>query len=388
MQGNREIKVTPVFKENWKALCNSEKRFICNEGGSRSGKTYSIMQMLIIYCSNNNGITVTVCSHSLPHLKRGALRDFLEIMNKWGMYRESCHNKTDQIYTFPKTGSYIEFIGLEDEGKARGPGRDILFCNEANLIKKSVFDQLNMRTRWKVITDLNPSDFSCWAYQIADSNEAVKIVSTYQNNITNLPPSQIAVIEGYKETDQMMWNVFGLGKRGASKEQIYTHWKYAVEWPESKGSMYYGLDFGYNVPTALVQIVEYDGEVYVRELIYKTKLTTSDLIAEMNALNLERGEIFCDAAEPKTIEEIHRAGFNAKPSDKDVTEGIRKVKGVKLLIDRSSENLIRELHGYKWKLDKNENPIDEPVKENDHAVDAMRYAIYTRSKSFKFKVIT
>ena len=160
MTATRLIKRSPIYKRNQNALLHSGKRYICNEGGARSGKTYSIIQLLIGVAENWKNMAITVCSHSLPHLKRGALRDFLEIMDRWGLYDEQAHNHTDQVYNFP-TGSYIEFIGLEDPGKARGPGRDILFVNEANLISKALFDQLDMRTRKKVIIDLNPSDFDC-----------------------------------------------------------------------------------------------------------------------------------------------------------------------------------------------------------------------------------
>ena len=330
---NLSIQKTRIYKANQQALLYSGKRYVCDEGGARSGKTYSIIQMLIGIAETWKGISITVCSHSLPHLKRGALRDFLEIMSKWGLYNENSHNHTDQVYHFP-SGSYIEFIGLEDPSKARGPGRDILFINEANLISKALFDQLDMRTGKKVIIDLNPADFDCWCYKLADGEDAVKIHSTYKDN-PYLPQAQIRVIESYKDADDMMWQVFGLGLRGTSKEQIYTHWKLTDSIPE--GQVFYGLDFGYNVASALIRITIADGVAYVKEMLYKTRLTTSDLITELQNLALKRtDEIFCDAAEPKTIEELYRAGFNVKPADKDVTEGIRKVKSYPLFIEKNS----------------------------------------------------
>ena len=372
-----DVKLTIPASDTVEALLNSPKRYIVNEGGARSGKTYGTMQLLIYYAMNNPGTKITVVSHSLPHLKKGALRDFLDIMDSWKIYNEANHNKTDNVYHFGTI--YIEFFGLEDAGKARGPGRDILFINEANLISKALFDQLDMRTRWKVMIDLNPADFDCWCYSLADGKEAVKIHSTYKDN-PYLPQAQIRVIESYKDADEMMWQVFGLGLRGTSKEQIYTHWKLTDSIPE--GQVFYGLDFGYNVQTALVRITIADGVAYVKEMLYKTRLTTSDLITELQNLALKRtDEIFCDAAEPKTIEELYRAGFNVKPADKDVTEGIRKVKSYPLFIEKNSTNIIAEIKKYKWKVDKNEVVLDEPEKENDHAMDAMRYAIFTKSKT-------
>lgn len=334
------------------------------------------MQILIVYCHQFAGTRVTVCSHSLPHLKRGSLRDFLVIMQDWNLYSEKDHNKTEQLYQFAN-GSYIEFFGLEEGDRARGAGRDILFVNEANLVKKSVFDQLNMRTTKKVIIDLNPSDFDCWCYAVADGPNAVKIVSTYKDNAKNLTPEQIGVIESYKDADPLMWQVFGLGQRGTSAEQIYTHWRVCDQLP-GKGEVFYGLDFGYNVPSALVKCEYFEGAIYAEELLYQPKLTTNDLCEVIKPMHLEYGEIFCDAAEPKTIEELYRMGLNVKPADKDVTEGIRKVKSMPLFVTANSKNLRSELGSYKWKLDKDDNVLDEPVKMNDHACDALRYAVFTK----------
>jgi phage terminase large subunit len=378
MSLEKRIPAAKLYQDNIEAL-SQDKRYIVNEGGSRSGKSYSIMQVLITWAINNPGTRITTCSNSLPHLKRGALRDFEIIIKEMGWYFDDWHNKTDNVYHFPN-GSYIEFFGLEDGNKARGAGRDILFLNEGNLVNKSVFDQLDMRTQHKVLIDLNPSDFDVWCYQIADSQDAIKIHSTYLDN-PFLPEFQVRVIERYKEADPFMWQVFGLGLRGASAEQVYTHYKLCDEMP-GKGMIWYGCDFGYNVPSAIVKVELYEGCIYVDEQLYRTKLTTNDLIIELKRLNIgEYDEIYADAAEPKTIEEIFRAGYNIMPADKDVTEGIRKVKAMPLYITERSINLRKEFSSYKWKKDKNEEILDEPIKENDHLCDALRYAVFTRLKS-------
>jgi phage terminase large subunit len=372
----KRIKGTRAGELTANALLNSGKRYICHEGGARSGKTYGIMQVLIWYANKFPITKISVVSHSLPHLKKGALRDFLEIMGVWEWYSEEEHNMSDNLYQFDN-GSYIEFFGLEDASKARGPGRNILFVNEANLITKQAFDQLDMRTTDKVITDLNPADFDCWAYTIADGPDAIKIHSTYLDN-TYLSELQKRVIESYRDTDPMMWKVFGLGERGASEGLIYTHYQLIDSIPQ--GEVVYGLDFGFNVPSALVRVTFDDGAVYVKEMLYEHKLTTNDLVDRLKELGISGyDEIFCDAAEPKTIEELYRSGFNAKPADKDVTEGIRKVKSQRLFIN--GENLHKELKGYKWKEDKDGKILDEPVKMNDHLCDAMRYAIFTKLKN-------
>lgn len=372
------VKATRPTSNTIQALLHSGKRYICHEGGARSGKTFGILQALIYWADSHPMTKISVVSHSLPHLKRGAFRDFIDIMNAWEWYDESQHNKTDQIYTFDNK-SYIEFVGLEDPGRARGPARDILFVNEANLISKQLFDQLDMRTTFKVITDLNPADFDCYAYHVADGDNAVKVRSTFTDN-PYLSDMQRGVIESYKDADPMMWKVYGLGERGASQEQIYTHWRVTDQMPD--GETFYGLDFGYRNPTAIVKVLLYDSQLFVKELLYQSNLTTNDLTDVMKGLGiLQYDDIFCDAAEPKSIEELYRCGWNVKPADKDVYAGIMKVKSHPLFIHQSSHNLISELKSYKWKVDKDGIVIDkEPVKMHDHAVDAMRYAIFTKLK--------
>jgi phage terminase large subunit len=373
-----EVRLTIPATKTVEALLHSEKRYIVNEGGARSGKTFGTMQGLI-YLAHTSNTKITVVSHSLPHLKKGAMRDFLDIMDNWGWYDEKDHNKTDNVYHF-ENGSYIEFFGLEEPGKAKGPGRDILFINEANHVDKRVFDQLKIRTRGKIILDLNPSDFDCWVYEIADSERALRIHSTYKDN-PYLPDEQVQEIESLKLADEFLWEVYGLGLRGKSKDTIYTHWRLSDSIPE--GQVFYGLDFGFNVPTALVRVTLHEGAAYVKQVLYKTRLTTSDLVDELKSLAIRHEEIFCDAAEPKTIEEIYRAGFNVKPADKDVTEGIRKVKSLPLYIQKDSLDIIAEIKKYKWMVDKNEKVLDEPDKAagHDHAMDAMRYAIFTKLKT-------
>lgn len=371
---NLQIKVTQVFKRNWEAYNSPDCSIICNEGGSRSGKTYSIIQLLIGIAHNEPGKRISIVSHSLPHIKRGALRDFKIIMHGMDIWDDNQWSATNFIYTF-ENGSYIELFGLEDESKARGPGRDILFVNEANLIKKTLFDQLAMRTTGKIFTDWNPADFNSWVYELADAPGSAKIHSTYQDNIKNLSPLQVQYIESYKNLpDDFMWKVYGLGLRGAAKELIYTHWKVVKELP-GKGDIIYGLDFGYTAPCAMVKVEIYDNCLYVQELLYRSGMTVSDLAQYLKTLDLGRSPIYADAAEPKSIEEVKRYGFNVHPADKDVWAGILKVKSMPLYL--IGDNLHNEAGSYKWKKDKNDNVLEEPVKMHDHLMDALRYAVFT-----------
>ena len=359
---------------------------IANQGSTRSGKTYSIAQLLALYIPHKEKVSISIVSPSLPHLKRGARRDVLEILEKAELYSDDAFNKTDNIYNFPN-GSYIEFFGAEDAGKVRGPGRDILYINEANLLSQSIYQQLAFRTRKTIFLDFNPVDESSWVYDVADKDGNLLIHSTYKDN-PFLPREQVNEIESLKEADANLWKVYGLGERGTSQEIIYTHWKQG-EFPEGC-EVVYGLDFGYSVPTALVKVGFKEGKTYVEEMIYQTKLTTNDLAERLKDLGLSSYvEIFCDNAEPKTIEELTRAGFNAKPAAKDVYAGIQKVKSQPLIISPSSVNLIKEIRSYRWKVDKDGkiHQNEEPVKMWDHLCDAMRYAIYTKLNKPRFEVL-
>ena len=331
--------------------------------------------MIFIALSETKAISMV--SPSLPHLKKGSRRDFLEILNNLGIYDDRNFNMTDQIYTFPETGSYIEFFGAEDGSKVRGPSRDILYINEANLVPFNTYTQLALRTKETIFIDFNPADDFSWVYDVSDKPENKLIISTYLNN-PNLTREQITEIESLRDVNINLWKVFGLGERGSSSETIYTHWKLCHHLP-GKGEVFYGQDFGYNVQSGLVQCEVWENVVYVKQLIYETKLTTNDLVEKYKELNISSfAEIFCDAAEPKTIEELFRAGYNAKPADKDVLEGIRKVKATELRFCSDSTDLIKEVKNYKWKIDKNDKVLDEPIKFNDHLCDAMRYAIFTK----------
>jgi phage terminase large subunit len=378
-----KIKATPVFYANKKAYEDGYP-VICNEGGSRSSKSYSVVQLLIHIALSNPNTRISMVSHSLPHIKRGVYRDFKNILEQWNIWDEKDFRYTDFIYTF-KNGSYIELFGLEDPDKAKGPARDILFVNEANLITKALFDQLLIRTTGQTFLDWNPADFISWVYEVADNPKNKRIHSTYLNNISNLSDSQVRNIEQYKDlSDDFMWKVYGLGQRGSAKEIIYTQWKQYDEAPD--GDVFYGLDFGYVHPAALIKVTHHEGQNYFEEIVYQSGLTLSDLSRLIKEKLPERATIYADAAEPKSIEELYRQGFNIKPAQKDVWAGIVKMKSYPINLHYNSKNLRREFMSYKWKKDKNDNVIEEPVKANDDLMDACRYAVFTHLTKLKFEV--
>lgn len=341
-----------------------------------SGKTYNILIWFIVKLLQENDKTLTIVRQSLPSIKGTVLRDFIDILSKMGIYSEDNHNKTDQIYTL--NGNIIEFVSADQPQKIRGRARDYLFCNEANELSYEAWMQLIMRTESKTVIDYNPSDLSSWIYDnVIPRDDADFFITTFRDN-PFLPKELVAELERLKDADPNYWQIYGLGERGLSQDLIYTHYKTTETMPTG-GEVVYGVDFGYNNPSALVKVVFHDGVIYAEELLYESRLTTNDLVDKLKQLGLGRtDEIFCDAAEPKTIEELVRNGFNAKPANKDVTEGIRTIKGNPLVIHVDSINLLKEIKNYRWKTDRNGVKLDEPIKFNDHATDALRYAVFSK----------
>ena len=375
-----QLNHTIVFTKNMNAY-NKGIRFIINQGGTRSSKTYSIMQLLLFLCLTQKDLRVSVVRKTLPALKASAMIDFYDIMNEWKQYNIKNHNKTEQRYTF-NNGSSIEFIGIDKGQKVRGRKRDILYCNEANELTQDDFIQLNMRTNKAVFLDFNPSDNESWLYDLLKKDESCLIKSTYKDNIF-LEESLVEQIEDLINVDENYYKVYVLGERPIATTRIYTHFKSYDFFEEFKDSCY-GLDFGYNHPCALIES-SFDGnKVYVREIIYRSKLTTADLITLMNELGVDkRKHIYCDSARPEVIEEIKRAGYRASGSDKAVKAGIDKVKSMEVFIHSESVNLWKEFKLYSWKS-VNGVILDEPVKLNDDGMDAMRYSIHSHIKGNKF----
>lgn len=370
-----ELQVSPLFDR----IREQDKRIVVNQGGTRSGKTYSTLQYLIILALESRDKKIfSIVRKTFPSLKATVLKDFITILDELGLYNENDHNKSDHVYRL--NGCEFEFFSLDQPTKVRGRKRNILFINEANELHLEDWRQLSLRTTERIFIDFNPSDEYHWIYDdVITRNDCAFIKSTYKDN-PFLEQTIIDEIERLQQVDENYWRVYGLGERGVSQENIYTHYKEVNEIPT--GDNYaYGLDFGFNHPTVLTKATLIDGKAYVEEVIYEGKLTTSDLIAKMKQLIPNKSkEIFADAAEPKTIEEISRAGFNVKAADKDVTLGINKVKSTPLFILKDSVNLLREIRNYKWKVDKNGKTLDDPVKFNDDAMDSMRYVLFNFGK--------
>ena len=356
----------------------SKAKIQVHQGGTRSGKTYSILTALIELCHKNSGLVITICRKTFPALRATSMRDFFEILNREDIYNPDLHNKSDATYQL--WGNMVEFISIDQPQKVRGRKRDVLFINEANEINLEDWRQLLLRTTGKVLIDYNPSDEFHWIYdEVIPREDAAFFQTTYKDN-PFLPESVVMEIERFKEADENFWRVYGLGERGASQATVFTHWKEVDQIPNEFKPLNYGLDFGYtNDPTAIVQTFT-DGHGFaVDELCYATRLTNSDISKVLRDSGVSRSDvIICDSAEPKSIDEIHAHGFNthgARKGKDSVKNGIQFLHSRPLLVTARSVNVIKELRNYKWKEDKNGKQLNEPVDSFNHAIDAMRYAI-------------
>lgn len=379
-----KVQTTKVYE----ILSKSEKRVTVMQGGRGSGKTYNILIWFIVKLLSTPNKSLTICRMSMPAMKRSVMKDFIDILKQYNLYDEQRHMISDSSYTF-LNGSKVEFISADDGQRLRGSKRDYLYINESNEITKDVWLQLVMRTTDKIVIDYNPSDAFSYIYDhVITRSDADFYITTYLDN-PFLPQSQVDEIERLRDADENYWKVYGLGQKGSSENIIYTHYQLCDELP-NKGESFYGLDFGHTNPSVLIKVELYEGRLYVKQMVYQSKLITSELIDAMKDLNLDRwAEIFCDSAAPALIEEIRRAGFNVKTSKKDVLLGINKVKSYPLFVCKTSSDLLKEFKMYKWKEDKDGKAFDEPVKLFDHGLDAMRYAVYTKlsKPTVKFGII-
>lgn len=367
-------------------LVRSDKRITVEQGGTRSGKTYNILLWIIFfYTDRNKGKVITICRKSFPSLRASVMRDFFEILKQHGLYFEELHNRSNHEYYL--NGNLVEFISLDQPQKIRGRKRNLLYINEANELFYEDWQQLIFRTDGKVILDYNPSDAFHWIYdRVIPRDDCDFYQTTYKDN-KFLDPTIIAEIERLRDTDEDYWRVYGLGERGLSRATIFQFGTNDI--PESASLLAYGMDFGFtNDPTTLVAAYEHNGGLYLDELVYRTGMTNNDIANVFSSLSIDRrSEVYADSAEPKSIEELYRRGFNVKPTIKgadSVNAGIDIMKRYKLYVTPRSSNLRKEMENYKWTEDKNGNLLNKPVDAFNHAIDAARYAIFNKKSNPNF----
>lgn len=365
------MKFTSVFWKN----CRSKVRVVINQGGTSSSKTYSILQLLIVIAQNKPGVLISVVAETLPQLKRGAIKDFLSIMTNANLYHDNLWNKSDYTFKF-HNGSQIEFFSADNGAKVRGARRDYLFINECNNVPYHVYDQLEVRTKVRCYLDFNPVS-SFWVHEkVMPVAQYEFIKSTYKDN-EHLDERIVKAIEA-RQVDAAWWRVYGLGEVGVIDGIVFPELKIVPEFPEQCKWVAYGLDFGFtNDPSSLIKVGFKSGELFQHQLIYERGLTNSDLSKRFREANLQRGEIIADSAEPKSIEELRRMGWNVKGAYKgkdSVNNGIDLLKRYPMNITASSVDLIDEYRNYTWKKDRaTERWLNEPVDKFNHGIDAVRY---------------
>jgi len=366
-----------IFQETtaFRKINTLKKRIRVIQGGTSASKTISILLYLIAYAQTDTTPTLTsIVSESIPHLKRGAIRDFKNILQAHNYWKEDNWNATDSIYTF-ETGSKIEFFSTDNADKLRGARRDRLFINEANNVPFEAFEQLEVRTKEFVIIDYNPT-VEFWAHieLVQKRSDVDFLILTYKDN-EGLSEEIIRSIEQRKNR-KGWWQVYGLGLLGEVEGKIYKDWNIIETIPHEARLERRGLDFGYtNDPTAIIDIYYYNGGYILDEILYR-KGQSNKQIADVIIATEKDCLVVADSAEPKSIDEIKLYGVNILPAVKgpgSVSTGISFVQSQKISVTKRSTNLIAEYRSYLWKVDNNGKILNVPEGGFDHAMDAVRY---------------
>lgn len=350
------------------------------QGGSSAGKTYSILIYLIYYALKRN-VLISVVAESVPVLKRGAYKDFIDIIQKLNLYDENKHNKTDRIYQL--NGSTFEFFGAEDSDKLRGARRDVLFINECNNVSFDAFQELNIRTKKFTFLDYNPTA-SFWVHSelLSNPDEVDFVIVNYKDNefLDSKIKKEIESWELKAETSEYWanrWKVMGLGELGIQQGSVFKDWKVIDELPINAELLGSGLDFGFSTdPTALISVYRYDGQIILHEIICEKELLNKQIIDKIRYSDAIRSVIYADSAEPRTIAELKAAGLNVQPVVKgrdSINFGIQLIQKQQVQITASSTNLIKEFENYVWAKDREGNTLSYPIDDYNHAIDATRY---------------
>jgi len=375
----KSIRVSVVFERNYHA----RTKIVVNQGGSRSGKTYSILQLLILVKAfEATDLVFSIVRKSMPALKASAMRDFFEILKREELYNERNHNKTENTYIL--NGNLFEFMSLDQPQKKRGAKRTYLFINEANELSLEDWIQLSLRTEKQIFIDYNPSMDEHWIYDtVIPRPDCTFIHSTYLDNLQFLPEEQVREIENLKNVDTNYWRIYGLGEIGQIQGLVLTKWEVVDTFPAECKWITYGLDFGFsNDPTALVKVGLSGGDLFVDELIYSRGLTNQDIVRWMHDVGVTRADEIIADNQPKCIYEIRQEGFNVKPTFKgadSIVTGIDILKRYRIKVTKRSLNLIRELKNYKWKEDAAGKTLNVPVDRFNHGIDALRYVCMYRN---------
>lgn len=369
------LRCSNVFDRNYEAYKN-QTRYIINQGGTSSTKTFSILQLLTAICLKYSK-QIDVVGLSVPHLKSGVLNDMPFVCEQFGIDFSSCYRETDR--QFKAGAGKINFLAFDKLGKAHGGRRDILYMNEANHLNYNIVEQLMVRTRESVFIDYNPTN-EFWVHTKLLKDEPDKstlIRSTYKDN-PFLEQTIIDMIES-KRGNNNFWRVYGLGELGIAEGLVFDNFE-CEDFDKNRFSRYYnGLDWGFsNDPFACVRVAVENDTLYVCDEIYQKKLLNKDSAPLVRAL-IGDSYVYCDSAEPKSIAEYQRLGVNAievKKGPGSIESGVKHLQSYKkIVIHPSCPNTLSEFRNYEWKQDKNGEYLPAPVDAFNHAIDAIRYAL-------------
>ena len=358
-------------------ILSLKRRIKIIQGGTSAGKTFGILPVLIDKATKTAGLEISIVAESIPHLRRGALRDFEKIMKWTGRFFDDRFNKTLLKYEFAN-GSFIEFFSADDSSKLRGARRDILYINECNNVPFEAYNELAIRTKKEVYLDFNPAN-EFWVHkELKDEPDSDFIILTYKDNEA-LDDSIVQQIEKNREKASTSaywanwWKVYGEGQVGSLEGVVFNNWKQIDILPNEAKLIGIGLDFGYtNDPTAIIEIYKHNETRIVNQLVYQTGLLNSD-IAKLLPNNVP---IYADSAEPKSIEEIRRYGKTIKAVTKgkdSINYGIDVMQRQSYLVTSKSVDLIKELRSYTWDTDKQGTRLNKPIDHFNHGIDALRY---------------
>jgi len=356
-----------------------KKRIKGIQGGTSAGKTFGILPIEIDYCIKHPGTETSVVSESVPHLRRGVLKDFKKIMRDTNRWIPNNWHETNKKYTFVN-GSYMEFFGADDDSKLRGARRDRLYMNEANNMSFHVYTELSSRTKGNVTLDWNPTNKFWFHNELKDDDDVDFIVLTYKDNEGCPQSAKDFILKAkHKSVTSSFWEnwyqVYGLGLIGNLEGVVFNDWIQIDKVPVDARLLGYGMDFGYtNDPTTMIACYKYNDKYIFDECIYQKGLVNSE-IANLIKQN-KNSSIYADSAEPKSIAEIRRYGINIKGADKgkgSILYGISLIQEKEFMVSKRSVNMIKELRNYRWAIDKEGNATNKPIDAWNHCIDAIRY---------------
>ena len=362
-------------------LLELNKRIKVVKGGTSAGKTICILLILIDYAIRNDGKEISVVSESIPHLRRGAFKDFCQLLKGLGRYNDNQLNKSVLKYTFTN-GSYIEFFSTDQSDKLRGARRTDLYINECNNVPFDAYNQLAVRTSGNIWLDYNPSSLFWVDKEIIGQEDADYITLTYKDNEV-LNQAIVKEIEKAREKAKTStywanwWRVYGLGETGSLEGVCIPDWKEIDNIPEEARLLAHGVDFGYNDPTVVISLYKWNDAYIADEVFYKSNTVLRDLSLFLRQNNIKEN-LIADSAEPKSIETLRRDGHNIYPCTKgrdSVNFGINLINQNEIYITSRSKNLKRELQGYIWAKDKEGNTLNKPSGEHPDCIDSLRYVL-------------